>query len=199
MLWDTDNHKRRKELTVNFIRHGKTAGNLEKRYIGRTDEPLCDDGIAELGKNEYPACDIVIASPMKRCIGTAEIIYPGMSVKTYEDLRECDFGHFEGRNHIEMSDDPEYADWLEKGGMAAFPGGEDSADFRERCVKAFLEAVNDSAGADTLSFVVHGGTIMAVLEKLAVPHKEFYEYMIENGHGYVTAFDGKKLEILEKI
>ena len=34
-----------------FIRHGKTAGNLERRYIGRTDEPLCDEGIAEiLGK-----------------------------------------------------------------------------------------------------------------------------------------------------
>ena len=25
-----------------FIRHGATAGNLERRYIGYTDEPLCD-------------------------------------------------------------------------------------------------------------------------------------------------------------
>ena len=31
-----------------FIRHGATAGNLEKRYIGSTDEPLCDIGIAQV-------------------------------------------------------------------------------------------------------------------------------------------------------
>ena len=31
-----------------FIRHGSTAGNLEKRYIGRTDEPLCEVGIAQI-------------------------------------------------------------------------------------------------------------------------------------------------------
>ena len=49
-----------------FIRHGKTAGNLERRYIGRTDEPLCDEGIAEILGKEYPDADIVVASPMFR-------------------------------------------------------------------------------------------------------------------------------------
>ena len=33
--------------TLVFIRHGATKGNLEKRYIGRTDEPLCDIGIGQ--------------------------------------------------------------------------------------------------------------------------------------------------------
>ena len=28
-----------------FIRHGATAGNLQRRYIGRTDEPLCPAGL----------------------------------------------------------------------------------------------------------------------------------------------------------
>lgn len=37
-----------------FIRHGKTAGNLERRYIGRTDEPLCDEGIAEILEKNIP-------------------------------------------------------------------------------------------------------------------------------------------------
>ena len=31
-----------------LIRHGKTQGNLERRYIGRTDEPLCEAGRAAL-------------------------------------------------------------------------------------------------------------------------------------------------------
>ena len=38
-----------------LIRHGKTAGNLEGRYIGsRTDESLCEAGILGLKEKEYP-------------------------------------------------------------------------------------------------------------------------------------------------
>ena len=28
-----------------LIRHSITEGNLQKRYIGMTDEPLCEEGI----------------------------------------------------------------------------------------------------------------------------------------------------------
>ena len=31
-----------------LIRHGATAGNLQRRYIGRTDEPLCEAGIQQV-------------------------------------------------------------------------------------------------------------------------------------------------------
>ena len=186
-------------MIINFIRHGKTAGNLVKRYIGRTDEPLCEAGIAELKNTAYPGCDLVISSPMKRCTETAGIIYPSGRIVVYDDLRECDFGDFEGRNHTELSGNEAYQKWLDAGGMGAFPNGEDSADFRERSIRAFLDAVGDNKTFSTISFVVHGGTIMSVLEKFAVPHKEFYEYMTENGHGHVTVFDGEIIEITGKI
>lgn len=185
-------------MTINFIRHGKTAGNLEKRYIGRTDEPLCEAGISELKTRCYPDCDLVAASPMMRCMQTAKLIYPDKKIVTYSELRECDFGDFEGRNHIEMSGDSAYDAWLEKGGMAPFPNGEDSIGFRARCVDGFMRAVSENRAA-SLSFVVHGGTIMSVLEKFAVPHKEFYEYMTENGCGWITRFDGEKIGIIGKI
>ena len=54
-----------------FIRHGLTAGNLEKRYIGSTDEPLCGEGIARLKMRTYPRCEVLVCSPMKRCLQTA--------------------------------------------------------------------------------------------------------------------------------
>ena len=57
--------------TILLIRHGKTAGNLAKRDIGRTDEPLCPEGITALREISYPSCDMVIASPMARCRQTA--------------------------------------------------------------------------------------------------------------------------------
>ena len=199
MLWDTDNYQRRKGLIVNFIRHAKTSGNIEKRYIGRTDEPLCDVGIRELKSIVYPGCDVVISSPMKRCIETAEIIYPSEQIVTYDELRECDFGSFEGKNHIEMENDHDYQNWLRKGGLGKFPDGEDSTEFRLRSVNGFLKAVSDNKHFNTVSFVVHGGTIMSILEKYAVPHKEFYDYMTENAHGFITEYDGETIRIINRI
>ena len=186
-------------MTVNFIRHGKTAGNLEKRYIGRTDEPLCEAGITELSGIAYPGCDMVIASPMKRCLQTARLIYPDRTIVTYDELRECDFGDFEGKNHTELSALAAYREWIENGGLGCFPNGEDSSEFRARSVNGFLKAAEDHKSVSAISFVVHGGTIMSVLEKLALPHKEFYEYMTENGHGYVCVYDGEKLEMTNQI
>ena len=63
-----------------FIRHGATAGNLEKRYIGSTDEPLCDVGVAQveaLRKHNFQA-DFLYVSPMRRTLQTAELLFPEM-------------------------------------------------------------------------------------------------------------------------
>ena len=50
-----------------------------------------------------------------------------------------------------------------------------------------------------MTFVVHGGTIMAILEHFAVPHKSYYDWHIANGHGYIAEFDGKIITVTEKI
>ena len=54
-------------MKVVLIRHSKTAGNLMGRYIGTTDEPLCEEGIRLLENRSYPAAELVYVSPMKRC------------------------------------------------------------------------------------------------------------------------------------
>ena len=65
-----------------LIRHGKTAGNLLGRYIGsRTDEPLCDEGREGLAGKQLPEVERLYVSPMKRCVETAEILWPGFDRK----------------------------------------------------------------------------------------------------------------------
>ena len=61
-------------LKIWLIRHGMTEGNRYQRYIGVTDEPLCEEGRELLGKFTYPKPQAVFVSPLKRCLETATIL-----------------------------------------------------------------------------------------------------------------------------
>lgn len=177
-----------------LIRHGKTAGNLEGRYIGcQTDEPLCVAGIAEIHKLRVPEVDRVFVSPMKRCLETAAILYPNRSPIIVDDFRECDFGAFENRNYAELNGDPDYQRWIDSGGELPFPNGESRAAFAVRCVSAYEKLRKDIRGDCAL--IVHGGTIMAIMEKYARPQGSYYDFQSKNGHGYVLYGDGCYEEI----
>ena len=70
-----------KTYQIHLIRHALTQGTIDGKYIGHTDEPLCDEGKAQLkdimeNYGEYPQVDAVFSSPLKRCIETAQTIYP---------------------------------------------------------------------------------------------------------------------------
>ena len=182
-----------------FIRHGKTAGNCEKRYIGVTDEPLCEEGRAFLQTKHVPPAEVVIVSPMRRCLETAELLYPRQKPVICDGLRECDFGDFEGKNYLELSGDPDYQRWIDSGGTLPFPGGERPEDFKRRCIDAFEAAMRAYASAESLAFVVHGGTVMTVLEKYALPKKNYYDFHVENGCGYAADFDGKAILITKEL
>lgn len=55
-------------IDIFFIRHGATEGNLRRRYIGRTDEPLCEAGIAQVKalQKRRLSVDRLFVSPMLR-------------------------------------------------------------------------------------------------------------------------------------
>lgn len=168
-------------MKIVFIRHGKTKGNLEKRYIGKTDEPLSKEGIKEIENNSYPYCEAVISSGMKRCNETAEIIYPNKEYKIYEGLKECDFGLFENKNYDELKDNAYYKKWLESMGQIPFPEGEGHKEFCDRCSLAFEKAINDNKNYNSIAFVIHGGSIMAIAERLYEKESSFYDWQIANG------------------
>ena len=171
-----------------LIRHGKTGGNLEHRYIGcRTDEDLSPEGIAQLKMLRFPHADGVFSSPMRRCIRTAQIICPGKTIRIIDDLRECDFGEFEGGNYDELKDNPAYQAWMASEGRLPFPGGESRGGFSERCVNAFAAAVSGLADGNYV-FVVHGGTIMAVMEHFT--DGSYYDFQVQNGKGFILNPDG---------
>ena len=174
-------------LELYLIRHWKTKGNLEKRYIGTTDEPILSGSERDLWEKRLHRilADVrcVAVSPMKRCRESAELLFPGKKQEVCDAFRECDFGQFENRNYEELKNRPEYQRWLDSGGMEAFPGGESRERFAGRCVEGFVQKVTElqERKIERAAFVVHGGTIMAILEWLDHKQRPFYQWQAENG------------------
>lgn len=192
-------------MNVYLIRHGETLGNLEKRYIGVTDEGLCPEGRAhvEALRKSLPLSGgkaAIYVSPLRRCRETAEILFPGQKVKTAEGLRECNFGRFEGHNYQELNGDPEYQAWIDSGGELPFPGGESKAGFSARCAEAFRQIAEEEE-ADTLVLIVHGGTIMSIMEAFAEPQKSYYDWMLKPAQGYLCRWDpgAQKMEYISDV
>ena len=165
-------------MTVYLIRHGQTQGNLERRYTGSTDEPLCPQGREALGGIRPPAVDGLYASPLRRCRETAEILYPGREPALVPDLRETDFGAFEGHTYEELKDAPAYRAWLDGAGDP--PGGESREEVRRRVLAAFAAIAERHGPEERIALVVHGGTVMTLLEALE-PSRQFYRWQIPNG------------------
>ena len=178
-------------LKLWLIRHGKTEGNKLARYIGTTDEPLCQEGIDFLGKMDYPKVQNIYISPLKRCVQTAEILFPGELVHIIDELAECDFGEFENKNYKELDGNPKYQEWIDSNGTLPFPGGESREEFKRRNVTGFQKAVNGCLrnGISLAALVVHGGTIMNVMEEYADEDRSFYDWHVQNGKGYEVEID----------
>ena len=105
-----------KNYRLYLIRHGITRGNLEGKYIGTTDLPLCEEGedaISSLAALDvYPKVQKVYSSPLKRCLQTADIIYPERLLKRIDGIAELDFGEYEGKTQAELQSDEKYLEWL---------------------------------------------------------------------------------------
>lgn len=179
-----------------FVRHGATRGNMEGRYVGATDEPLCPQGEEALRGRSYPPAQLLFASPLRRCLQTAQIIYPALSPIVLPGLREMDFGEWEYKNYRELQCDARYQAWIDGGGRGGFPGGEDQMAFRRRCEAAFARALPGLTGARSAAFVVHGGTIMALLARYAEPARDYFDWQVENGGGYLLEWDGRAMRAI---
>lgn len=101
-------------------------------------------------------------------------------------LAECDFGAFENKNYKELSGDVRYQAWIDSGGTLPFPQGESQEAFRKRCEKGFEQCVEDAweKGRRQTAMVVHGGTVMSILCRFAVPAGEYFQWQIKNGEYY---------------
>ena len=136
----------------------------------------------------------------------AEILFPGEPVHIIEELAECDFGEFENKNYKELEGNPHYQEWIDSNGTLPFPGGESREGFKSRNLRGFDRVVSGCIRSHVAeaALVIHGGTIMNIMENYALPKREFYEWHVGNGCGYLVELepalwkkDRRVLQVLE--
>lgn len=203
---------------IHLIRHGKTEGTQKRWFYGALDIPLSNEGVDELAAQAkegiYPCMDLpaesaadFYTSGMLRAEQTFFLIYGAAAHKAITDLREIDFGEFEGRTHDELKDTPKYKAWLDmKGEDAAPPGGESIAQFSERVDRGFdtlcgyhrlKELSHRHSRLPAHSVIVcHGGVIGGLMHKMFYdPNKNLYDWIPAPGHGYTLVMEnGKAVE-----
>lgn len=180
------------EMTVLFVRHGKTRGNERGSYIGVTDLPLSDSGKEgllpakkklDLFLKDRPF--LLAASPMRRCIETAGILFPEKTIRAVRDLSEMNFGEFEGKNYMDLNGDARYQAFIDSGGTTAFPGGEGPSSFKRRTMRSLQGLLTDAVKEKekTVVIVAHGGTIMSGMS--LVTGGRYFDFRAACGDGYI--------------
>jgi alpha-ribazole phosphatase len=176
-------------MEIVILRHGQTDGNKEGRYLGRTDVPLNETGEAEaLASGVLPGVKKVYVSPMIRARRTAELCFPNAAQIVVPDFREMDFGIFEGLNYEEMTGNEEYRKWVDGMCRGKCPGGESMPEFVDRVFASFDAIAREAvaAGEKQLFIAAHGGTVMALFSRCGRPEKDYYDWFVKNGGGYVA-------------
>lgn len=215
-------------MKLYFIRHGATPGNRERRYVGCTNEGILESEKEKLKKTgqSLPQMDGIFLSPYLRCLQSAKALWEKdfqrnageptnqneytdlfqkgntcKQIAMVEDFREMDFGAFEYKNYQELNGNPDYQKFLDSGGTVGFPGGESPENFKDRCHKAFQKCIRKAQEKhwEQVGFVIHGGTIMAIMEAFGSPKKGYYDYQVSNGCGYVVRLTEENSEIKLEI
>lgn len=179
-----------KSYNIHFIRHGDIKETKSGAYIGVTDVSLSEEGRAELmeldSKCRYPYAPVLFSSPLKRCLETCEIIYPGTKPIVVDELSEINFGLWEGKTAEELKENEDFNKWLSGDTSVKPPSGESSADFTRRVCLMFQKIVDGlvSTGHTEAVIVTHGGVIMTLLAVYGLPQAKPFEWAVECGCGY---------------
>ncbi|MEN9879045.1 MAG: hypothetical protein RLZZ158_2084 [Cyanobacteriota bacterium] len=122
-----------KSREIWLLRHGATEWSRNGRHTGSSDIPLLPEGEAEarglaplLAGQHFAQ---VWVSPLQRARRTCELAGLGAQAQPNENLREWDYGSYEGITTAEIRQTvPGWSVWTH-----GCPGGEDAAAVTQRC------------------------------------------------------------------
>jgi probable phosphoglycerate mutase len=137
-----------------LARHGETEWSRDGRHTGKTDVPLTEAGERAawaLGDRlAGTSFDLVVTSPLARARETARLAGFGDRAVVEPDVREWDYGEYEGRTTPDIrSEVPGWTVW-----NAPVPGGESAEQVGARADRVIGRILEDVA--ERALIVAHG-------------------------------------------
>ncbi len=186
--------------TIYLLRHGEITQRTPRRFVGQSDLPLTETGVAQMrragkwlaGRN----IGAVYASPLSRTMHSAasiaEFLESGRDVRPVPELKEIALGTWENMSVDEVR--AAFPGEYEQRGrdMAGYrpPGGESFADLQRRTVPAFLEIAVEALGVSgvPVAIVAHGGVNRTILcHLLGMPLEGLFR--LEQDYGCINILD----------
>jgi len=168
--------------TTVLLRHGDTQLSPEHRFSGLRDLPLSANGARQAKAAACrlaagPPIDAVVSSPLQRAVTTAAIAADelGLTAVIDDDLRETDFGDWDGFTLAEIQERwPRAAAAWRRDPEHAPPGGESFAGTAQRVSRARDRLLREYRG-QTVLVVTHVTPIKILLcRALDVPLGTLY-------------------------
>lgn len=145
-----------------LLRHGATEWARSGRHTGRTDLPLLPEGEGEarrlaplLAAQDF---DAVLVSPLQRARRTCELAGLGDQAQRCDDLREWDYGDYEGITTAEIR--RSVPGWTVF--SHACPGGETIEQVGERCQRLLSDCEARLGPHGRLALFAHGHILRAL-------------------------------------
>ncbi len=177
-------------LELWLIRHGDTEWSVSGRHTGRTNIALTEHGRQQGARLQSRLAgrhfSLVLTSPLDRASATCGIAGYGDIAHADDDLREWDYGVYEGRTTDEIR--AESAAWTIWDGVV--PGGETVDQVGERADRVIAKAL--AVGGEVALFA-HGHFLRILAARwLGLPARGGRILALDTGSLSVLGHDGEQ-------
>ncbi|MGD9246037.1 MAG: histidine phosphatase family protein [Desulfobacterales bacterium] len=192
-------------MRIYLVRHGETEWNRVRRFQGRSNLPLNQEGIKQVNalalalKNK--PLNAIYTSPLLRAFETARLIkvfHPSIPIFEEKGLIEMDLGEFDGMKAQDWAE--QYPDfrkaWNENPASVQMPGGESLKEVQVRA-KDTLERITRIYSPDSsILLSSHNFVNLTILcDLLEIPLHRFRELRQENAAFNVICKKGNRLYV----
>ena len=148
-------------MRIHLLRHGNTP--LSGAFTGSTDVSLNKQGRRQILEKSAGlrqiSFDKCFCSPMKRCLESFELLGCGCDFEVQSEIKEIDFGTWDGLNFSEIQerDESNLELWFQKKEEFTFPDGDNILEFYRKISDWFQSLV--TMPFKEVLVVTHGGVI----------------------------------------
>ncbi len=179
-------------VVIALFRHGLTEENKRKAYLGWNDSPICPE-LKALSTTKNYQC--YFSSDLQRCVRTAEWLFPNTSPHLLKELREMNFGKWEGKTYDDLKDNDLYRRWVADPVNYCPPDGESFQEFINRVDSGWAVIIEEvlATRVQSCAVVTHGGVIRYLLSMFAPEQREFWMWQANHDQGLELIFDRESL------